>query len=617
MYNDDYDRENEKEEESLINISIIIQANTNKDEVPSVFGYKPFIVLSGSMEYEIHHGDLIFVKTINPETYKEIKKQIDDFFHGKYKEIADELTKQEEQLAANLNFEQAQQKHELIESLKTLKINQSVQLTNHQEQIDIVAYKVIENQLGIVIFGYVDGKLLNKFDALEQIYDDNDTDSVANYLLQYYEHFNLPSQLYISLDNHNLQLLENALHIPIKNPTQGAMQDIMLNALNNAKKNIKKYKLDDKKLYEIEIKPSVPKRTIVVATMVKKEPNYSVKKLIEMITKYNLDVFSTDEDGNGYFLLFGTPLVLAFGPDYDGIESFDDFDLFYEYFSYYSFLVNESDEVGFVGYDKKDDTIVASGVVGCNFGGLEDFMTPQGIRSNVKSCANNGVIALYEDGKQVWENDYYDYSMIVNPHIVGDYIVALGYSYDGSEVIVLDMEGTIIQKIQLDDEYYFLEGGDKSFMVSSLEVDSDSICAITEDQNVFGLEFEDPADVGERDDRCYKKVNQVWYIPLTIETKTDGNGTVTAVASSRYGEDVSFTVSPKEGFVLGEVKVTDEFGNVVIFNDYHFTMPNANVVIDVTFLPENSETADIAIVALVVIALGTGVVLLKNRKRLN
>ena len=333
--------------------------------------------------------------------------------------------------------------------------------------------------------------------------------------------------------------------------------------------------------------------------------------------QYNLDVFSTDEDGNGYFLLFGTPLVLAFGPDYDGVEFFEDFDLFNEYFSYYSFLVNESDEVGFVGYDKKDDTIVASGVVGCNFGGLEDFMTPQGIRSNVKSCANNGVIALYEDEKQVWENDYYDYSMIINPHIVGDYIVALGYSYDGSEVIVLDMEGTIIQKIQLDDEYYFLEGGDKSFMVSSLELDSDSICAITEDQNVFGLEFEDPADVGERDDRCYTKVNQVWYIPLTIETKTDGNGTVTAVPSSRYGEDVSFTVTPKEGFVLGEVKVTDEFGNVVIFTDYHFTMPNANVVIDVTFLPENSETADIAIVALVVIALGTGIVLLKNRKRLN
>lgn len=55
----------------ILNISIIIQANVNKDEVPSIFGYKPFMVLSGSMESQIHKGDLIFVKIINPELLKE------------------------------------------------------------------------------------------------------------------------------------------------------------------------------------------------------------------------------------------------------------------------------------------------------------------------------------------------------------------------------------------------------------------------------------------------------------------------------------------------------------------------------------------------------------------
>lgn len=51
----------------IMNISIMIQAHTNEDEVPSVFGYKPFIVLSGSMETEIHQGDLIITKIIEPE----------------------------------------------------------------------------------------------------------------------------------------------------------------------------------------------------------------------------------------------------------------------------------------------------------------------------------------------------------------------------------------------------------------------------------------------------------------------------------------------------------------------------------------------------------------------
>lgn len=43
--------------------------------------------------------------------------------------------------------------------------------------------------------------------------------------------------------------------------------------------------LDKKTLYEIKVTPNVPKRYIGIATMNKKAPNYSVKKLIEMMTK--------------------------------------------------------------------------------------------------------------------------------------------------------------------------------------------------------------------------------------------------------------------------------------------------------------------------------------------
>ena len=53
-----------------INIHITLQAKNNEDVVPNVFGYKPFIVLSGSMEKEIHKGDLIITKMIEPETLK-------------------------------------------------------------------------------------------------------------------------------------------------------------------------------------------------------------------------------------------------------------------------------------------------------------------------------------------------------------------------------------------------------------------------------------------------------------------------------------------------------------------------------------------------------------------
>ena len=52
----------------IINISIMIQAKKDKDKVPSVFGIKPFMVLSGSMEHEIKIGDLILTKIVDPST---------------------------------------------------------------------------------------------------------------------------------------------------------------------------------------------------------------------------------------------------------------------------------------------------------------------------------------------------------------------------------------------------------------------------------------------------------------------------------------------------------------------------------------------------------------------
>ncbi len=52
----------------IINLSVMYQAKKDENVVPSVFGLKPFMVLSGSMESAIHKGDLIFTKIIDPKT---------------------------------------------------------------------------------------------------------------------------------------------------------------------------------------------------------------------------------------------------------------------------------------------------------------------------------------------------------------------------------------------------------------------------------------------------------------------------------------------------------------------------------------------------------------------
>ncbi len=55
----------------LVNLILIIHTYTNPNEMPGVFGIKPAIVLSGSMEPTIQVGDLIFLHKTDPATLQE------------------------------------------------------------------------------------------------------------------------------------------------------------------------------------------------------------------------------------------------------------------------------------------------------------------------------------------------------------------------------------------------------------------------------------------------------------------------------------------------------------------------------------------------------------------
>lgn len=49
---------------------VFVQTKTNPDRIPTIFGYKPFIVLSGSMETELYKGDLAIVKSVEVKDLK-------------------------------------------------------------------------------------------------------------------------------------------------------------------------------------------------------------------------------------------------------------------------------------------------------------------------------------------------------------------------------------------------------------------------------------------------------------------------------------------------------------------------------------------------------------------
>jgi signal peptidase len=49
----------------VVNLTLIIRSYTSPDKVPSVFGYTPLIILSGSMEPEIAAGDLAICTNVD------------------------------------------------------------------------------------------------------------------------------------------------------------------------------------------------------------------------------------------------------------------------------------------------------------------------------------------------------------------------------------------------------------------------------------------------------------------------------------------------------------------------------------------------------------------------
>jgi signal peptidase len=55
----------------IVNLTIILKSFANPDKVPGFLGFKPLIVLSGSMEPAILTGDLVIVREVPADTLKE------------------------------------------------------------------------------------------------------------------------------------------------------------------------------------------------------------------------------------------------------------------------------------------------------------------------------------------------------------------------------------------------------------------------------------------------------------------------------------------------------------------------------------------------------------------
>lgn len=273
------------------------------------------------------------------------------------------------------------------------------------------------------------------------------------------------------------------------------------------------------------------------------------------------------------------------------------------------------------------------------------------------------LMSFDKDFKLLWASNsgYYNGSYeYVNDGIVleDDSIVVIGTYLDSSRIAYIakyDSEGNVVWKdeygstfetfnsIKIDEDGNYVITGGKKVDKDSEQVSTALFIKYDTDGNIISEETYQTDKASWFYGMDYVSKNGYVYVGSTfisgasnqddilivydmqdfiynIKTTVDGKGTVEVIPNSKAGEKVTFTVTPEEGYVLSEVKVTDANGNTLTFTDNTFTMPSADVTIEVTFAKEetNPETSDLIIISCIaIIVSGTILTYLNIKKRIS
>ncbi len=224
-------------------------------------------------------------------------------------------------------------------------------------------------------------------------------------------------------------------------------------------------------------------------------------------------------------------------------------------------------------------------------------------------CYESKLILYDNEHNKVFEKTVKDHFTEVR--LINNHIVTIASTKKGYNILIYDLKGNLIQTISNGKLFGDIEPTPKGFIVSQ----STDTCVGSSTNNPIFSPSDQNTNNSQSDalalDPC-KLNHQVYYLYNEIIPKVvSGKGKINVVSKQVPGEPVEFEIIPEDGYVLGEVKVTDALGNVIIIKDYKFTMPSADVTIEVTFVKAdavipNAETTDIAITVFTLLAIITG-----------
>ncbi len=200
------------------------------------------------LQYQIKRCTGPCVGHTDKESYRLQIEQAQMFLEGKSDELIDQQIKLMEEHSSELNYEQAAQVRDRIETLRRVTEKQFV--TDFNGDIDIIACELRQDFSCIQLFMIRNGTSLGNKPFFNRAKLDTDAPSLLEtFIMQHYSNHPAPAEIIVSHDLENIDLLAESLHllnhsrVRITHRVRGKRQRALESAINNAKQALESYLL--------------------------------------------------------------------------------------------------------------------------------------------------------------------------------------------------------------------------------------------------------------------------------------------------------------------------------------------------------------------------------------
>lgn len=200
--------------------------------------------------YHIHQCLAPCIFDIDDKVFADMALSIRKFLKGDVKEIIDTLRKEMEEASADLAFEKAQEKLELIRAIEHVTMKQQIDFKDRKDR-DVFGYYYDKGYISIQGFFLRGGKLLERTLSIDPLYEEA-SEAFEAFVLQYYEQHPLPQEILMP-QSEDVTLLSELLQTKILQPLRGDKLKLVEMVMNNAKNaHEQKFELVERKESEKE-----------------------------------------------------------------------------------------------------------------------------------------------------------------------------------------------------------------------------------------------------------------------------------------------------------------------------------------------------------------------------